>query len=75
VLNLLKRYSVEHGAGLLFVSHGLPATAFITRKLVVMNQGEVVENGPTLDVLESPQHPYTRTLVAAYEAVEGDTAA
>ncbi|MGO4785760.1 ABC transporter ATP-binding protein [Cryobacterium sp. W22_MBD10_FK3] len=75
VLNLLKRYSVGHGAGLLFVSHGLPATAFLTRKLVVMNQGEVVENGPTLSVLETPQHPYTQTLVAAYEAIEGQTAA
>jgi ABC-type glutathione transport system ATPase component len=70
VLNLLKRYSQEHGAGLMFVSHGLPATAFITRELVVMNGGEVVESGRTLEVLEQPKHPYTQKLVDAYQAVE-----
>ncbi|MGN6407950.1 MAG: ABC transporter ATP-binding protein [Curtobacterium sp.] len=70
VLNLLKRYSNDHGAGLMFVSHGLPATAFITGELVVMNQGEVVESGRTLEVLEHPRHPYTQKLVDAYLAVE-----
>jgi ABC-type oligopeptide transport system ATPase subunit len=70
VLNLLKRYCTEHGAGLMFVSHGLPATAFITEELVVMNQGEVVESGRTLEVLEHPKHPYTQKLVDAYRAVE-----
>lgn len=75
VLNLLKRYSIEHGAGLMFVSHGLPATAFITRELVVMNQGRVVESGRTLEILEKPKHPYTQKLVGAYEAVEDPAAA
>jgi ABC-type dipeptide/oligopeptide/nickel transport system ATPase subunit len=75
VLNLLKRYSDQHGAGLLFVSHGLPATAFITRELIVMNRGEVVEAGRTLQVLETPLHPYTKSLVAAYQAVEDAPAA
>jgi peptide/nickel transport system ATP-binding protein len=75
VLNLLKRYSVEHGAGLMFVSHGLPATAFITRELVVMNEGRVVESGRTLEVLEHAKHPYTQKLVGAYEAVEDVPAA
>ncbi|AMM21914.1 peptide ABC transporter ATP-binding protein [Frondihabitans sp. PAMC 28766] len=70
VLNLLKRYSIDHGAGLMFVSHGLPATAFITRELVVMNAGRVVETGRTLEILERPQHAYTQKLVSAYEAVE-----
>jgi ABC-type glutathione transport system ATPase component len=75
VLNLLKRYSVDHGAGLMFVSHGLPATAFITRELVVMNQGGVVETGRTLELLEKPKHAYTQKLVGAYEAVEDPAAA
>lgn len=74
VLNLLKRYSVEHGAGLMFVSHGLPATAFITRELVVMNAGAVVETGRTLELLARPRHPYTQKLVGAYEAVEDPAA-
>ncbi|PZE76594.1 ABC transporter ATP-binding protein [Curtobacterium sp. MCBD17_019] len=74
VLNLLKRYSEDHGAGLMFVSHGLPATAFVTRELVVMNGGEVVESGRTLEVLEHPKHPYTQKLVDAHQAVEEDAA-
>jgi ABC-type glutathione transport system ATPase component len=70
VLNLLKRYSIEHGAGLMFVSHGLPATAFITQELVVMNRGRVVETGRIAEVLEKPKHAYTQKLVDAYAAVE-----
>lgn len=70
VLNLLKRYSVEHGLAILSVSHGLPATAFLTERLIVMNRGEVVETGPTSAVLSQPQHPYTQALVAAYREIE-----
>lgn len=66
ILNLLKRYCLDTGAGLLFVSHGLPATAFITEEIVVMNQGEIVERGKSRDVLSSPRDAYTATLVAAY---------
>lgn len=66
ILNLLKKYCLDTGAGMLFVSHGLPATAFITEEIVVMNQGEIVERGPSKDVLTSPQDAYTASLVAAY---------
>jgi peptide/nickel transport system ATP-binding protein len=66
VLNFLKRYCDSADAGLIFVSHGLPATAFVAREIVVMRHGEVVEQGPTNDVLLDGQHPYTRSLVKAY---------
>jgi ABC-type glutathione transport system ATPase component len=66
ILNLLKRYCIDTGAGMLFVSHGLPATAFIADEIVVMNQGKIVERGLSRDVLASPQDDYTATLVAAY---------
>jgi ABC-type glutathione transport system ATPase component len=66
VLNLLKEHCETHDAGLVFVSHGLPATAFVTDELVVMYQGRIVERGPTADVLLAGEHPYTRTLVDAY---------
>ncbi|MCM0620143.1 ABC transporter ATP-binding protein [Nocardioides bruguierae] len=72
VLNLLKRYCREHGAGLVFISHGLPATAFITERLVVLYHGVVAETGPTDQVLEHPQDPYTRSLVAAYAFSDAD---
>jgi peptide/nickel transport system ATP-binding protein len=66
ILNLLKRYCLDTGAGMLFVSHGLPATAFVTEEIVVMNQGEIVERGSSKDVLTAPKDEYTATLVAAY---------
>ena len=66
VLNLLKEYCTTHGAGLLFISHGLPATAFACRELVVMRAGRIVERGPTEQVLTEPGHGYTRQLIAAF---------
>ncbi|MCM0621141.1 ABC transporter ATP-binding protein [Nocardioides bruguierae] len=66
VLNMIREYCETHSVGLGFVSHGLPATAFISSTLLVMKYGEVVEHGPTKDVIENPQHPYTRSLLDAY---------
>jgi ABC-type glutathione transport system ATPase component len=66
VLNTIRAYCERHHVGLGFVSHGLPATAFISRSLIVMCNGEVVESGRTEDVIERPQHPYTRSLLDAY---------
>ncbi|MFW0786056.1 ATP-binding cassette domain-containing protein [Gordonia sp. CPCC 206044] len=66
VLNMIRDYCETHGVGLVFVSHGLPATAFISTSLIVMRNGEVVERGRTMDLIEQPQHPYTQSLLDAY---------
>lgn len=66
ILNLLKSYCEETGAGLVFVSHGLPATAFVTDQLVVMHRGNIVESGPSGRVLRQPDASYTAELVAAH---------
>jgi ABC-type glutathione transport system ATPase component len=66
VLNRLKSYCESHGAGLAFVSHGLPATAFVADEMVVMYRGRVVEHGTTEQVVTAPAHEYTARLVAAY---------
>jgi ABC-type glutathione transport system ATPase component len=66
VLNTIRAYCKTHSVGLGFVSHGLPATAFISTSLIVMCNGEVVERGRTTDVIERPQHPYTQSLLDAY---------
>jgi peptide/nickel transport system ATP-binding protein len=66
ILNLLKRYCADNGAGLLFVSHGLPATAFIADEIVVMYRGQVVDRGATEDIIGGDDvHPYTAGLLAA----------
>lgn len=66
VLNTIRAYCRDNGVGLVFVSHGLPATAFIADELLVMRHGEVVEHRPTPDVLAAPAHPYTASLLDAY---------
>lgn len=66
ILNMLKKYCAEEHAGLTFVSHGLPATAFIADELVVMRHGTIVERGPTRRIIDAPEHPYTIRLLEAY---------
>ncbi|MFR9803095.1 ABC transporter ATP-binding protein [Pseudonocardia sp. RS010] len=67
ILNLLKRYCAEQEAGLFFVSHGLPATAFVADRIIVMHRGTIVEQGTVDEVLDHAQHPYTRSLLEAHE--------
>jgi peptide/nickel transport system ATP-binding protein len=71
ILNLLKAYCADEGAGLVFVSHGLPATAFVSKRLVVMHRGRVVEDSATSQALGEPLHPYTGQLLAAHHGRSG----
>ncbi|MGW2611839.1 ATP-binding cassette domain-containing protein [Streptomyces mirabilis] len=65
VLNLLADLRGELGIGYLFVTHDLAVVQQITDELIVMNQGRIVEHGPTDEVLSTPEHAYTRSLLAA----------
>jgi peptide/nickel transport system ATP-binding protein len=74
ILNVLKRYCRDAEAGLAFVSHGLPATAFIADEIVVMLHGKIVEHRPTSQLLARPDHPYTARLLAAYQGPHAQVA-
>jgi oligopeptide/dipeptide ABC transporter ATP-binding protein len=63
ILNLLVELRRETGVALLFITHDLAVVRQIADRVVVLRRGEVVETGPTDDVLERPRHPYTRTLI------------
>ncbi len=65
VLNLLGDIRRETGIGLVFVSHDLAVVRYVCEDTLVMRRGVVVEQRPTRDVLDAPEHPYTRLLLSS----------
>ncbi len=65
VLNLLKDLQAELGIAYLFISHDLAAVAFMSERIIVMQEGKIVETGITKEILSNPQNTYTRALLAA----------
>jgi peptide/nickel transport system ATP-binding protein len=55
---------------LLFVSHDLAVVSRMVERIVVLQRGVAVEEGPVDRVLRDPQHPYTRALVASARALD-----
>ena len=52
-------------SGVVFVTHDLPVLSQVSDKLAIMNAGRIVETGPTRQLVEDPQHDYTRTLLSS----------
>jgi peptide/nickel transport system ATP-binding protein len=65
VLDLLVSLQADLGFACLFVSHDLAVVEQIAARTIVLSQGRVVEEGPTVQVLANPRQEYTRRLVAA----------
>ena len=65
VLALLTRLQKKYGLSYLFITHDLAVMRAMAHRVVVMKSGRIVESGDTLDVLRSPTHPYTQSLLAA----------
>ncbi len=65
ILKLIKELQASHNTGVLFITHDFGVVADIADRVAVMQQGRVVESGPAETVLNAPQHPYTRDLIAA----------
>jgi oligopeptide transport system ATP-binding protein len=65
IVNLLRQLQKEFELTYLFISHSLPIVRYLATRIAVMKQGEVVEMGPTEEIITAPRHEYTRTLLAA----------
>jgi ABC-type glutathione transport system ATPase component len=70
ILELLPLVRVVNGIAQLFISHDLGSIAGVADRVVVLYRGEIVEHGPTRDVIRGPHHPYTRLLVGSAPSFE-----
>lgn len=73
ILNLLVQIRRDEGIAIVFISHDLAVVSQLADRVVVMQQGEVVEEGPVRDVIDRPQHPYTQKLLQAIPRLERTT--
>lgn len=65
VLDLLADMQAEHGTALLFISHDLGVIQHLADRVLVMQNGQVVESGSIAQVFDAPQHPWTQKLLEA----------
>lgn len=76
VVELLRELQRKHNLSYLFISHDLAVVRALSHELMVIRQGEIVEQGPAEQVFSSPQHDYTRQLLeAAFAHPRSDNAA
>lgn len=65
VLAIFRQLSQQMGTAILFISHDLLAVSSLCHRIAILRTGELVEVGPTNEILKHPSHPYTKQLVAA----------
>lgn len=64
ILNLLLELRASRGISVLFITHDLGTVSYFADRVAVMYLGRIVEIGPTREVLQNPQHPYTKALLS-----------
>ena len=72
IVDLLRELQDRHKLAYLFISHDLKVVRAMSDYLVVMQMGEVVEQGPAEEIFNNPQQPYTQALLAAALSMEAD---
>jgi len=70
ILDLLRGLNADFGTAIVLISHDLGVIGAVCRRTAVMYAGEVVEEGPTADLLAEPRHPYTWALINAVPRID-----
>jgi oligopeptide/dipeptide ABC transporter ATP-binding protein len=70
VLNLLRKLEADLRLSSVFISHNISVVCYMSDRIAVMYAGEIVEMGPTMEILRKPSHPYTQTLLASVPKVD-----
>ena len=70
VLELFDELQKKHGFSCLFISHDLGVVEQVADRVIVMQDGKIVEEGPRDDIFDNPKHAYTQKLLAAVPGLE-----
>jgi peptide/nickel transport system ATP-binding protein len=65
LLNLILELRQSEGVSFLYITHDIASARYVADRLVVMDAGQIVEQGPTEEVLRQPRHPCSQLLLAA----------
>ena len=72
ILELLRDLNKETGTSIILITHNLGVVAGLCKRVIVMYAGEIVEEGPVEQIFESPQHPYTWSLLRSLPRVDSN---
>jgi oligopeptide/dipeptide ABC transporter ATP-binding protein len=72
ILELLRDLNEATGTSIILITHNLGVVAGICKRVIVMYAGEIVEQGPVDQIFESPQHPYTWSLLRSIPRIDAD---
>lgn len=72
ILNLIAELREKLNLSIIFISHDLSVIRHVSHRIAVMYLGRIVEIGPAEQIIETPQHPYTRALLAAVPIIGGN---
>ena len=70
ILSLIKEMQASHNTGVLFITHDFGVVADIADRVAVMQNGKLVEVGTATEVLNKPEHPYTKSLISAVPSLK-----
>jgi len=71
IIELLARLQKEHGMAILLITHNFHILPGLADRVVVMFRGQMVETGRTAEILQNPQHPYSRALIDCVPKIGG----
>jgi len=72
ILDLIRDLKEDSQTGVILITHDLGVVAGITDRIAVMYAGKIVEEGPTEEVFDNPQHPYTQGLLRSVPRLDED---